>query len=32
MVPAEEVKSSLENRKVIKTIVDSAVAVAPKAE
>ena len=32
MVPAEEVKSSLENRKVVKTIVDSAVAVAPKAE
>ena len=32
MVPTEEVKSSLENRKVIKTIVDSAVAVAPKAE
>ena len=32
MVPAEEVKASLENRKVIKTIVDAAVAVAPKAE
>ena len=32
MVPAEEVKASLENRKVVKTIVDSAVAVAPKAE
>ena len=32
MVPAEEIKASLENRKVIKTIVDSAVAVAPKAE
>ena len=32
MVPAEEVKASLESRKVIKTIVDSAVAVAPKAE
>ena len=32
MVPAEEVKSSLENRKVIETIVGSAVAVAPKAE
>ncbi|MBR4290293.1 MAG: trigger factor [Oscillospiraceae bacterium] len=32
MVPVEEVKASLENRKVIKTIVDSAVAVAPKAE
>jgi trigger factor len=32
MVAAEEVKASLENRKVIKLIVDSAVAVAPKAE
>ena len=32
MVPVEEVKASLENRKVIKLIVDSAVAVAPKAE
>ena len=32
MVPAEEVKASLENRKVVKVIVDSAVAVAPKAE
>ena len=32
MVPAEEIKASLENRKVIKLIVDSAVAVAPKAE
>ena len=32
MVPAEEIKASLENRKVVKTIVDSAVAVAPKAE
>ena len=32
MVPVEEIKSSLENRKVVKTIVDSAVAVAPKAE
>ena len=32
MVPAEEVKASLENRKVVKLIVDSAVAVAPKAE
>ena len=32
MVPAEEIKSSLENRKVVKTIADSAVAVAPKAE
>ena len=32
MVPAEEIKASLENRKVIALIVDSAVAVAPKAE
>ena len=32
MVPTEEVKASLENRKVVKVIVDSAVAVAPKAE
>ena len=32
MVPTEEVKASLESRKVIKLIVDSAVAVAPKAE
>jgi len=32
MVPAEEVKASLKNRKVVKIIVDSAVAVAPKAE
>ena len=32
MVPAEEIKASLENRTVVKTIVDSAVAVAPKAE
>ena len=32
MVPAEEVKSSLKTRKAIKVIVDSAVAVAPKAE
>ena len=32
MVPAEEIKAYLENRKVVKTIVDSAVAVAPKAE
>ena len=32
MVPAEEVKASVENRKVVKLIVDSAVAVAPKAE
>jgi len=32
MVPAEEVKASVENRKVVKLIVDSAIAVAPKAE
>ncbi len=32
MVPAEEIKSSLETRKVVKVIVDSAVAVAPKKE
>jgi len=32
MVAAEELKASLENRKAIKLIVDSAVAVAPKAE
>ena len=32
MVPAEELKASIENRKAIKVIVDSAVAVAPKAE
>ena len=32
MVPAEEVKSSLETRKAVKVIVDAAVAVAPKAE
>ncbi len=32
MVPAEEVKASLENRKVVKVIVDSAAPVAPKAE
>ena len=32
MVPAEEIKDSLLNRKVVKLIVDSAVAVAPKAE
>ena len=32
MVPAEEVKASLKTRKAIKTIVESAVAVAPKAE
>ena len=32
MVAVEEIKASLENRKVVKLIVDSAVAVAPKAE
>ena len=32
MVPAEEVKASLENRKVVKVIVESATPVAPKAE
>ena len=32
MVSAEEVKATLENRKVVKVIVDAAVAVAPKAE
>ena len=32
MVPAEEIKSSLEIRKAVKVIVDSAVAVAPKKE
>ena len=32
MVPAEEIKASLETRKAVKVIVDSAVAVAPKAE
>jgi len=32
MVPAEELKASVENRKAVKLIVDSAVAVAPKAE
>ena len=31
MVPAEEVKASLKTRKAVKVIVDSAVAVAPKA-
>ena len=31
MVPAEEIKTSLETRKAVKVIVDSAVAVAPKA-
>ena len=32
MVPVEEVKASLQTRKAVKLIVDSAVAVAPKAE
>ena len=32
MVPAEEIKTSLETRKAVAVIVDSAVAVAPKAE
>ncbi len=32
MIPTEEIKASLENRKAVKVIVDSAVAVAPKAE
>ena len=32
MVPAEELKASVENRKAVKVIVDNAVAVAPKAE
>ena len=32
MVPAEEIKISLETRKAVKVIVDSAVAVAPKKE
>ena len=32
MVPAEELKTSLETRKAVKVIVDSAVAVAPKAK
>ena len=32
MVPAEELKATLENRKAVKLIVDNAVAVAPKAE
>ncbi len=32
MVPSSEVKSSLETRKAVKLIVDSAVAVAPKSE
>ena len=32
MVPSEEVLANLKNRKAVKVIVDSAVAVAPKAE
>ncbi len=32
MVPAEELKASIENRKAVKIITESAVAVAPKAE
>ena len=32
MVPAEEIKASLETRKVVSLIVESAVAVAPKAK
>ena len=32
MVPETEIKASIENRKAVKVIVDSAVAVAPKAE
>ena len=32
MVPAEELKASIENRKAVKIIVDAAKAVAPKAE
>ena len=32
MVPAEELKTSIETRKAVKVIVDSAVAVAPKKE
>ena len=32
MIPAEELKASIENRKAIKVITESAVAVAPKAE
>ena len=32
MVPVDEVKTNLETRKAVKTIVDSAVAVAPKTE
>ena len=32
MVPADEIKASLETRKAVKVIVDSAIAVAPKKE
>ena len=32
MVPAEEIKTSLETRKAVRVIVDAAVATAPKAE
>ena len=32
MIPADEIKTSLETRKAVKLIVDSAVAVAPKTE
>ena len=32
MVPAEELKANIENRKAVKVITDSAIAVAPKAE
>ena len=32
MVPAEELKTSLETRKAVKVIVDAAIAVAPKAK
>ena len=32
MVPVEELTASLKNRKAVKVIVDSAVAVAPKTE
>ena len=32
MRPADEIKNSLQTRKAVKVIVDSAVAIAPKAE
>ena len=32
MIPAEELKASIENRKAVKVITESAVAVASKAE